>query len=156
MCALVTGVQTCALPITQKVAAALFKRLDKMKQTKSPCAKKLTAEAARQVVFVRPELVAEVEFRAWTADGSVRHAAYRGLRDDKAPEEVVRESATAAKGKAAGKAAPAIRLTHPDRLYWKDAGITKQGLAEYYSEVWPRIAPFIVNRPLALARKSTR
>src|SRR3546814_6284366 len=94
---------------TQKVAAALFKRLDKMKQTKSPFAKKLTAEAARQVVFVRPELVAEVEFRAWTADGSVRHAAYRGLRDDKAPEEVVRESATAAKGKAAGKAAPAIR-----------------------------------------------
>src|SRR3546814_16274226 len=56
------------------------------------------------------------------------------------------------KGKAAGKAAPAIRLTHPDRLYWKDAGITKQGLAEYYSEVWPRIAPFIVNRPLALLR----
>src|SRR3546814_6930334 len=98
-----------------KVAAALFKRLDKMKQTKSPFAKKLTAEAARQVVFVRPELVAEVEFRAWTADGSVRHAAYRGLRDDKAPEEVVRESATAAKGKEAGKAAPAIRLTHPDR-----------------------------------------
>src|SRR3546814_15854271 len=32
--------------------------------------------------------------------------------------------------------------------------ITKQGLAEYYSEVWPRIAPFIVNRPLALLRCS--
>src|SRR3546814_11692696 len=55
---------------TQKVAAALFKRLDKMKQTKSPFAKKLTAEAERQVVFVRPELVAEVEFRASTADSS--------------------------------------------------------------------------------------
>src|SRR3546814_7530434 len=42
---------------TQKVAAALFKRLDKMKQTKSPFAKKLTAEAARQMVFVRPEKI---------------------------------------------------------------------------------------------------
>src|SRR3546814_19921284 len=120
-----------------------------MKQTKSPFAKKLTAEAARQVVFVRPELVAEVEFRAWTADGSVRHAAYRGLRDDKAPEEVVRESATAAKGKAAGTAAPAIRLTHPDLLYWNDAGRTKKGLPEYYSEVWQPIAPFLLNTTLA-------
>src|SRR3546814_12119275 len=92
-----------------------------MKQTKSPFAKKLTAEAARQVVFVRPELVAEVEFRAWTAAGSVRHAAYRGLRADKAPEEVVRESATAANGNAAGKEAPAIRPPPPDRTYWQDA-----------------------------------
>src|SRR3546814_11551136 len=113
-----------------------------MKQTKSPFAKKLTAEAARQVVFVRPELVAEVEFRAWTADGSVRHAAYRGLRADKAPEEVVRESATAAKGKAAGKAAPAIRLTHPDRLSWTAPGIPTQGPAADHSGVWTRLPPF--------------
>ena len=44
----------------------------------------------------------------------------------------------------ADKPAPAVRLTHPDRLYWKDAGVTKSGLADYCSEVWPRIAPFIV------------
>src|SRR3546814_18220534 len=100
-----------------KVAAALFKRLDKMKQTKSPFAKKLTAEAARQVVFVRPELVAEVEFLAWTADVPVRHAAYRGLRDDKTPEEVVSESATTAKGKAARPAAPANQPPHPHQSY---------------------------------------
>src|SRR3546814_18421943 len=85
---------------TQKVAAALFKRLDKMKQTKSPFAKKLTAEAARQVVFVRPELVAVVEFRAWTAAGPVRHAAYRGLRHDNAPGGVVSVFASAPKVKA--------------------------------------------------------
>ena len=47
---------------------------------------------------------------------------------------------------------PAIKLTHPDRVYWTDAGVTKQGLADYYAEVWPRMAPFIVNRPLALVR----
>jgi bifunctional non-homologous end joining protein LigD len=47
---------------------------------------------------------------------------------------------------------PLIKLTHPDRFYWKDAGVTKQGLADYYSEVWPRIGPFIVHRPLALVR----
>jgi bifunctional non-homologous end joining protein LigD len=47
---------------------------------------------------------------------------------------------------------PLIKLTHPDRLIWKDAGVTKQGLADYYSKVRRRIAPFIVNRPLSLVR----
>ena len=45
-----------------------------------------------------------------------------------------------------------MRLTHPDRLYWPDQGVTKQGLADYYTDVWRYIAPFIVNRPLALLR----
>lgn len=134
---------------SHKVAKDLFKRLEKIRQDKSPFARKLSAEEARQVSFVRPELVAEVEFRAWTADGVVRHASFRGLREDRRPEDVTRESRLSAP---APKAPPAVRLTHPDRLYWKDAGVTKQGLAEYYNEVWPRIAPFVVNRPLALVR----
>ncbi len=46
----------------------------------------------------------------------------------------------------------AIELTHPDRLYWPDDGVTKQGLADYYAEVWPRMAPFVVGRALALVR----
>ncbi|MGR9477033.1 non-homologous end-joining DNA ligase [Rhizobium leguminosarum] len=35
----------------------------------------------RNAVFVRPELVAEIEYRAWTYDGKLRHASYKGLRD---------------------------------------------------------------------------
>ena len=53
------------------------------------------------------------------------------------------------------KPRPAVRLTHPDRIYWKEEGVTKQGLADYYSDVWPRMAPFVVNRPLALVRCPT-
>ena len=47
---------------------------------------------------------------------------------------------------------PKVRLTNPDRLYWPDAGLTKQGLADYYAAVWPRIAPHVTLRPLALLR----
>jgi bifunctional non-homologous end joining protein LigD len=46
----------------------------------------------RGVVFVEPRLVAEIEFTEWTNGGSVRHPVYKGLRDDKPPEQVVRES----------------------------------------------------------------
>ncbi len=40
-----------------------------------------------------------------------------------------------------------VKLTHPDRVYWPGEGVTKQGLADYYSAIWSRIEPFIVNRP---------
>jgi bifunctional non-homologous end joining protein LigD len=43
------------------------------------------------VHWARPELVAQVGFGEWTPDGKLRHPRYLGLRDDKAPTEVVRE-----------------------------------------------------------------
>ena len=76
-----------------KMAADLFRRLDRMGISKSSFVKKLSAEDARRVRFVRPELVAEVEFRSWTAEGLVRHASFRGLRDDKPANEVQLELA---------------------------------------------------------------
>ena len=52
------------------------------------------------------------------------------------------------------KAATALPLplTHPDRVLWPDVGVTKQGLAEFYTEIWPAIAPHVIDRPLALVR----
>jgi bifunctional non-homologous end joining protein LigD len=47
--------------------------------------------ALRRPRWVRPDLVAEVEFAEWTHDGIVRHSSFQGLRDDKDPHEVVRE-----------------------------------------------------------------
>ena len=45
-----------------------------------------------------------------------------------------------------------MRLTHPDRVYWVDVGVTKQDLADYYGAVWDWMAPQVVGRPLALVR----
>ena len=136
---------------TRAVAEELFKRLERIRIAESPFNSKLTAEEARMVRYVRPELVAEVEFRAWTADGHLRHASFRGLREDKAASEIVREIP-----KAKSAVPKPLRrretLTHPDRVYWPDEGVTKEGLADYYTEVWRNIAPYVVGRPLALLR----
>jgi len=43
-------------------------------------------------------------------------------------------------------------LTHPDRVYWEDAGITKRMLAEYYTQVWDWMAPHVSGRVVALVR----
>jgi bifunctional non-homologous end joining protein LigD len=135
------------------VAEDLFARLERIRTDESPFAGKLTADERRQVRYVRPELVAEVEFRAWTGDGHLRHASFRGLREDKPAGEIVRETPVSTRAPATAKPARrTVKLTHPDRVYWPDQGVTKEGLADYYAEIWRHIAPHIVGRPLALLR----
>jgi bifunctional non-homologous end joining protein LigD len=135
---------------SREVARDLARRLEPLARKTAPFADKLSADARRGVVWVRPELVAEVEFRAWTTEGILRHAAFRGLREDKPAREIGREGPAEAAAPAPQR--PNVRLTHPDRVYWPDAGVTKEGLADYYAQVFPRMAPALVNRPVALLR----
>jgi bifunctional non-homologous end joining protein LigD len=45
-----------------------------------------------------------------------------------------------------------VTLSSPDKKLWPEAGITKQDLLDHYEQVWPRMRPFVVNRPLSLVR----
>lgn len=51
----------------------------------------LTAEGMKECIWLRPKLVAQIEFTEWTPDGHLRHGKFIGLRDDKAARNVVRE-----------------------------------------------------------------
>ncbi len=161
---------------TRATARELWQRLQKLRIERPPVA--LPADERRKnVIWVKPQLVVEAEFRGITHDGLLRQASYKGLREDKPAREVVRETPLSAAASAraqpvkkstgsAGKsraapggrnaAAPAsvgkVRLTHADRVYWTDVGVTKQDLAEYYVSVWPWIEPHIVGRALSLVR----
>lgn len=77
---------------TMKTLGDLKKRLAPLELAKSP----FDPEPARAWTgagrhWVKPELVAEVAFSEWTADGRLRHPSFQGLRDDKKAAEVVRE-----------------------------------------------------------------
>jgi bifunctional non-homologous end joining protein LigD len=76
----------------ERELAMLRGRLRLLEQSVPPVAdtKGLTMKG---VHWVRPELVAQVGFSEWTPDGKLRHPRYVGLRDDKRPEQVVRERA---------------------------------------------------------------
>lgn len=71
----------------------LQRALDTRRQSDSPFRPPLPRPVARSAHWVRPDLVAQVEFSEWTPEGRLRHPAYQGLRDDKSPAEVVRERA---------------------------------------------------------------
>lgn len=131
------------------VARQLMRRLEPLRREKNPFADRLAAAQAKEVVFAKSETIAESELRGWTADARLRHASFHSLREDEAAAGVIRESTMKT---AAAAPERTVKLTHPDRVYWPDAGVTKAGLADYYLEVWSKMAPFIVNRPLALLR----
>ena len=52
----------------------------------------VTADEMREMQWVKPELVAQIRFVEWTAEGRLRHAAFLGLRSDKSAREVRRET----------------------------------------------------------------
>jgi bifunctional non-homologous end joining protein LigD len=45
-----------------------------------------------------------------------------------------------------------VTLSHPDRIYWKDAGISKRDLVEFYTQIWKWMRLHVVGRPIALLR----
>jgi bifunctional non-homologous end joining protein LigD len=77
---------------TAAVLDDLAGRLAPLVRDTAPVADEVPRESARDATWVEPRLVGEVAFSEWTPDGRLRHPAWRGLRDDKSPAEVVRES----------------------------------------------------------------
>ncbi len=113
-------------------------------------------EAAWDAKWVEPRVVAEIAYAERTADGYLRHPSFIGLREDKPASQV--KAPEAMKNDAAPKredpatSSPATRLTHPDKLLFPGAGVTKAELAAYWRLVAPLALPHIRGRPLSLVR----
>jgi bifunctional non-homologous end joining protein LigD len=140
---------------------SLGARLRKLEQRVCPFAPDGPRPPARGAHWVKPELVGEVAFTEWTRDGRLRHPAFEGLREDKPAAQVVREKSRAPRpGRlrpiAGGSDGPVevagVRLTHPDRVLYRDQAITKVGLARYYEAVADWMVPHVADRPLSLVR----
>ncbi len=76
---------------TFKQRSELKKQLDKLSRQTSPLAVTPKDPGLRETRWSEPKLIAEVSFTEWTSDGSIRHPSFQGLREDKSPQEVLRE-----------------------------------------------------------------
>jgi len=131
---------------------SLRNELEKINSTKPRFAKPLPVGVEIGVRWVEPRLVCEIEYRGWTKDRLLRAAAFKGLRDDRPAEEIVLEALPKPAKSRIPSDGIGIRLTHPERILWEEEGITKQGLADFYTDIADWVLPHIVGRPLSLLR----
>lgn len=96
----------------------------------------------RTARWVEPVLVAEVEYTERTREGVLRQPVFKGLRDDKPPEQVVRERADL-RGQ---------RITNWDKVLYPATGFTKGDLIDYYVAIAPTLLPHVQERPITLRR----
>jgi bifunctional non-homologous end joining protein LigD len=101
------------------------------------------------VVWVRPELVAEVEFVEWTHDGRLRAPSFQGLREDKPAREVHREEPLPREIRKGNRV---LKLSNLDKVFFPEDGITKGDLLAYYRAVAPVVIPHVRERPFTLKR----
>jgi bifunctional non-homologous end joining protein LigD len=139
---------------------------DKLKPliiSKSPF--KVPPKTNAPVTWVKPVLVGEINFSEWTGDGSMRHPIFAGLRVDKKPKEVVKETPTdmgktysKEKVKSPNKEVTVkvkgreLKLTNLDKVYWPKEKYTKGDLVDYYKKIAPFIMPYLKDRAENLNR----
>jgi bifunctional non-homologous end joining protein LigD len=120
----------------------------------------------RHATWVRPELVCEVAYNEWPEEGSLRHASFKGLREDKAAGDAVsgsvRPEPVEGQGTRLRQAQPErlrstvdlsrFRVTNPDRVLDPSTGLTKLDMVRYYVEVAPWLLPHLHGRPAYMRR----
>jgi bifunctional non-homologous end joining protein LigD len=144
--------------------------LKAMEAKDSPFGGKNAPKKTRDVHWLKPELVAEIEFAGFTADGNIRQAAFKGLRQDKPAEEVEAETPadTELARPSAGKRAPVkagkkkdaaaevmgVVISKPDKELWPDGGdgVTKLDLARYFEAVGGWMIVHLKGRPCSILR----
>ncbi len=155
------------------VVAKILPRLKALETDINPFKGNTAPKTAAGVHWVRPELVAEIQYAGFTGDGSIRQASFKGLREDKPAEEV--EAETPAPASKAGLAEPApatirtrtvtprgsipvlgVTISHADKPLWPDANdakpVTKLDLAKYYEAVGEWMLRHVKGRPCSMIR----
>jgi bifunctional non-homologous end joining protein LigD len=140
-----------------QLARSLREGLEKLKIKKPAFGRALPDGIDKNIRWVEPKLVGEVEFRGLSSDELVRQASFKGLREDRPPEEIELEvlSRSPARGRTeptSTRAWGSVRLTHPERILWPESGVTKQGLAEFYTDIADWVLPHTAGRVLSLVR----
>src|SRR4051794_22292760 len=145
---------------TEKTLQDLARRLEPLERKTSPFSG--LPPPPRRAIFVEPELVAEVEFTEWTPERMLRHPSFKGLREDKEPDEVVAEQVEEAaiervKELAHGKVLVRVggrelKLSNLDKVLYPKTGFTKGDLIDFYVRIAPVLLPHLHGRPLTLKR----
>lgn len=127
-----------------------------IKRDVSPFKDEPEVRPREKVTWLEPRLIAEIKFAEWTDQNLLRHASYKGLRNDKNPETVVMERKDIARLE--GKHTlhelniEGVKITNPDKIIYENPAITKADVVRYYHAVSGRMLPYLGNRIVSAIR----
>jgi bifunctional non-homologous end joining protein LigD len=153
----------------QRNADSLLKKLNVLRTDRSPFGGKGAPRKKADWNWVEPRLVAEIEFAGWTADGNVRQAAFKGLREDKPVGEVRAEHPIPAherdlptppasnmrvnRIKGGSDVVMGVVISKPDKPLWPEPeSYTKLDLARYLEKVGSWMVEHLKGRPCSIIR----
>jgi bifunctional non-homologous end joining protein LigD len=144
-------VGNCGTGFTEQEIDRLLAKLRPLERDTPPfrVVPKMPRVRKSDVVWLEPKLVCEVEFVEWTHDGHLRAPAYKGLREDKDPQDVRREEAMPTEIRKGNRV---LRLSNLDKLFWPEERITKGDLLSYYRAVADVLVPHLRDRPFTMKR----
>lgn len=122
----------------------LKKKLEQLEISENPFKNKPKTNAP--VHWVKPKLVAEIEFSEWTDEQIMRQPIFLGLREDKYPKDVRKEKET--KPLLEKK----VNFSNLDKIYFPKDGYRKKDVIEYYDNISAFILPYLKDRPESLHR----
>lgn len=135
---------------------------EKLKPLETPkCPFPIPPKTNTPATWVKPQLIAEIEFSEWTGDGIMRQPIFLGLREDKDPKEVVREDpktisnsqfSISKQNSKLKNQNEQLEFTNLTKIFFPKDKITKGDLIEYYKEVSKFILPHLKDRPHSLLR----
>ena len=137
----------------------LLPKLKALETDKSPF-QAASPKKTAAIHWVKPQLVAEIEFAGFTGDGSVRQASFKGLREDKPAGEIHDEApvplAQAKLAQPTPNVVMGVTISNPGKALWPDGGdgrpVTKLDLARYYETVGPWMMEHLKGRPCSIIR----
>ncbi len=141
----------------QKTARDLYKKLTPLARKSAPFAEQPEGRFDR-TIWVAPKLLCEVKFAMWTETGKVRHASYQGLREDKPPEAIGKETPMRTPRRAARTRrdeemrVAGVKISNAERRIFPEADISKGELAAFYAEMAEEIMPLLDKRPVSVVR----
>ncbi|HEX8074832.1 MAG TPA: DNA ligase D [Thermoleophilaceae bacterium] len=126
-------------------------RLEPLRRKTSPFARG-GPKPPRESLFVKPELVCEVEFTEWTDEAILRHPTYKGIRDmdpDATLGPMRKLQGGATEIEVDGRK---LRLSNLDKVLYPQVGFTKGQVIDYYARISPVLIPHLHGRPLTMKR----
>ena len=148
----------CGTGFSNAEQKKLLERMQKLEVENCPFDKKPNLKG-RKPVWIAPELICEVIFSEWTEAGRMRHPVYKGLREDKFPQEIKVEtkSEKTVNRKSTGSNSleidgKRVNFTNLEKIYWPDSGLRKYDLIDYYLKISDYIIPYLKDRPQSLHR----